>query len=353
MNQPVPLELNLSHLREVVQTNCHISDARYASDYTLCVYLLKMREYYRWEKGLRLGEPLSNDAVGNWLSEREQYWESLESSEFNPLRVNGSHFDPFHTDAINATLIPAGLVYSGGYGAKSKPLFFLAELERIVEENGFRVYIAARELARDLAAPPAMSLGDAIFVRRESLRRMIWEKLEEWRWNRLENALGRAIACYDFDNDLHLALDRMTEIEIETLVLHEIGEVRAGELLGAGWHDMLAGFPRSRVELMARAVRDHLADSLSTLPALLERGQPASLHFYMANLNGMRKSLQPGLIAAYERWVGSGDLEPLHQQAEVGRRHWLGLARQILDIESTSGDNRERQIEALIDASHL
>ncbi len=354
MNHPLPPHLDLHHLRDVVQTNCHISDARFASDYTLCVYLLKMREYYRWEKGMRFGEPLANDAVGDWLTEREQYWESLETSDFNPLRVNGDCFDPFHTDAINAALLPAGLVYSGGYGAKSKPLFFLAELESIVEDEGFRVYIAARELARDLTAPPAMSLGGAIFVRRESLRRMIWEKLEEWRWSRLENALGRAVGCYDFDGDLHGALDRMTDDEIETLVLHEIGEVRAGDLLGPAWHALLESFPRSRVELMARAVRDHLADALSTLPALLERRQPASVHFYFANLSGMRKALSPGLMAAYDHWVRTGDTTAMQAQAEAGRQHWLDLAGRILSVhETTPEGSGHAAIEALIDAGHL
>lgn len=353
MTRPVPQHRNLRGLRDIVQTNCHISDARFASDYTLCVYLLKMREYYRWEKGLRFGEPLSNDAVGDWLSEREQYWESLEASEFAPLTIDGVSFDPFHTGPINAALAPLGLVYSGGYGAKSKPLFFLAELEQTLEEDGFRVHVAARELARDLTAPPAMSLDGSIFVRRESLRRMVWEKLEEWRWSRLENALGRAIAGYDFDTDLHGALERMTDNEIETLVLHEIGEVRAGALLDPAWHDLLDSFPRSRVELMARAVRDHLADALSTLPALLARAQSASLHFYIANLNGMRKSLYPGLLAAYDRWVRTGDPDALHAQAEAGRRHWLELAQGILELGGTPDEARADAIEALIEANHL
>ena len=34
-------------LIQTVQRNCHIADARHAGDYTLCVYLLKMREFYR------------------------------------------------------------------------------------------------------------------------------------------------------------------------------------------------------------------------------------------------------------------------------------------------------------------
>jgi DNA topoisomerase IA len=52
-----------------------------------------------------------------------------------------------------------------------------------------------------------MTLGASIFLRRESLRRLLWEKLESWRWSRPDNALGRAFACYDFEGDLEESLD--------------------------------------------------------------------------------------------------------------------------------------------------
>ena len=40
-------------LLEAVQTNCHIADARHAQDLSLCTFLLQMREFHRWERGLR------------------------------------------------------------------------------------------------------------------------------------------------------------------------------------------------------------------------------------------------------------------------------------------------------------
>lgn len=45
-----PQQLNV--LAGAVQYNCHISDARHGADYSLCIYLMKMREYYRWEQRL-------------------------------------------------------------------------------------------------------------------------------------------------------------------------------------------------------------------------------------------------------------------------------------------------------------
>ena len=46
--------MDIKQLSDTVQLNCHISDARHAGNYTLCIYLLKMREFYRWEKKTRV-----------------------------------------------------------------------------------------------------------------------------------------------------------------------------------------------------------------------------------------------------------------------------------------------------------
>ena len=46
---------NFPQLAETVQRNCDISDARHAGEYGLCTFLLKMREYYRWENELPFG----------------------------------------------------------------------------------------------------------------------------------------------------------------------------------------------------------------------------------------------------------------------------------------------------------
>ena len=61
----------LGRLSDSVQHNCHISDARHGSDYGLCTYLLKMREYFRWESGADFGSVLDKQRLGDWLTERE------------------------------------------------------------------------------------------------------------------------------------------------------------------------------------------------------------------------------------------------------------------------------------------
>jgi len=356
-----PQQLNV--LAGTVQHNCHITDARHGADYSLCVYLMKMREYYRWEMRLPYGAALEKDAVGDWLAAREQLWSELEDAELEPVRIDGVNYDPFDADAINARLEPEGLVYSSGLGNRAKPHFFLGDLERHADDGGCSVYVAAEEHARDLTAPPAMSLGSSIFLRRESLRRMLWEKLESWRWSRPDNALGRAFACYDFDADLDGSLDAMTDREIDNALLHEQGEVQAGRRLGdADWNAMLLDLTQTPAELMARAVRDHLADCLVTLPRLSgaddraaspDAERAAALHFYLGNLTNMRKAIFPSLAHAYEDWRRDGDLARLGAVATTGRSHWERLGHGMLSLHRAHGAEAAAPIRDLVERSHL
>lgn len=347
------LRATLQPLRDSVQRNCNISDARYASDFTMCVYLLKMREYFRWEKGFDFAAALPHKDVCDWLADRENLWAQLEDVDFSPVELNGKQFDPFDSDSINLALEEHQLLYSAGYGYQAKPHFFLARLEKTVAHSDYRIHVTSEEYARDLGAPPAMSLDKRIYIRRESLRRMLWERLEEWRWNRPDNAMGRAIGCYDFGNNLGESLEQMTDAEIETLTLHEIGEVQAGEILGDTWREMIVAFPRSRLELMARAVRDHLADALSTLPGLIERAHPPSLHCYFANLSGMRRQIYPALLNAYEHWVECGDSARLEAQIGTGRQHWLQVARELIELHESRITTAWQDMESLIEQKQL
>lgn len=341
--------LNVGQVIATVQKNCHISDAQYAGDYTLCIFLLKMREFYRWENHIPLSGTLPRDEVGRWMQEREQLWQNMESSTFEPLLLEKRHFDPFDTEGINRTLVPLGYVYSAGYGRFNKPHFFLGTLQRQEQRDGFSVYVSACEYARDLVAPPAMLLNGSIYLRQESLRRYLWERVEEWRLNRQSDAVVRALAFYDLDHSLDESLDRMTDIETESVILHEIGEALAGKHLGAAWHEMLAAVSRTKGEIMARAARDILADCLVTLPRLVDRENAAALHFYFASFGGMRRYLFPEAHAAYQRWVESGDLEALRQLARDGTKRWLGTTRQMLELHRQFGAESGTAIENLLD----
>ncbi len=339
---------NFGQVVSTVQRNCHISDAQYAGDYTLCVFLLKMREYYRWEHQIPFTGQLPREDVGRWMQERELAWEQLESTSFEPLVIGNRRFDPFDADDINRHLIPQGYIYSAGYGRFGKPHFFLGNLQRQEQREGVTIHISSCEYARDLVAPPAMLLDGNIFLRQESLRRYIWERAEEWLWNRGNDAMQRAIAAYDFEKDRESALDRMTEAETESVILHELGEARADRLLGEPWPRMLAALSRSTAEIQARAVRDILADCLSTLPALIEADRRSALHFYFANFGGMRRHLFPEAVQAYQRWV-DGEDQALAQLLATSTARWLDMAQTLIALHQRHDGEAGRHIEALLE----
>lgn len=339
------VEWNFGALVSAVQKNCHISDAQFAGDLTMCTFLLKMRELYRWEHDIPLSADMPKGEVGDWMNARGLLWDDIETAAFELLPLAGG-IDPFEVRAVNRVLTPQGLVYSGGYGRQCKPHFFLGRLERQERRQGFDVYVAACEYARDLDAPPGMMLDETIFVRTEALKRWLWERYEEWRWNRRNEAMGRAIGCYPFEQDSEAALDAMTRTEVESVILHELGEARADHALGPEWPLLLATVMRSRAEIVARAVRDLYADCLSTLPGLIERGEPAAIHFYFSNLVGMRRKLFPELPAAYRQWLERGELSALRAAANEGLQRWGDTAQMLLALYRERGDEVGPEIEA-------
>jgi len=335
---------NLPQLANVVQRNCDISDARHAGDYGLCTFLLKMREYYRWENELPFARPLPRDELGDWLKAREQAWDRIEGDAFAPLPIANGGLDPFDAEAANRELLPRGCVYSAGYGRWKKPVFFLGRLLRVEERAGFTILISSCEYARELAAPPAMLQGRTIFVRLESVRRFLWEKIEEWQWRRKGDAIARALASYDFVADPESALARMAENEMESMILHEVGEAMAGELLGEAWGELALSVSRTRGEPVARAVRDLLADCLSTLPGLLERHNLPALHFYFAAFDAPRRELFPQALDAYQHFLQCGALDRLRRVVHEGKEQWLACARGLLALNPAA---REAAMESL------
>ena len=337
-------------LRDSVQRNCHLADAEHARDYSLCIYLLKMREYYRWEKGLALTHTISREDVGDWVMNREELWDGMQEQEFQRIPVGTEHFDPFDEAGINDAIEANGLVYSSGLGRFGQAHFFLARLESVRRFDGLTVYVSASEYARDLTAPPAMALGRRIFVRRESLRRSLWEMVDESKWSKATNAITRALAYYggDGDSDVEGGIERMTDGAIDTLTWHETGEVAAGEDLDPRWGEMLATITGIKTEIRIRAVRDHLADCLVTLPALLERGDAGLIHLYFANLQGMRKELFPRLAATYDRWLRDGALGEFRDLIPGARVHWQGIAEEMLAIFDEGPEDPGSIIDELI-----
>ncbi len=347
-------------LVRAVQTNCNIADARHAADLSLCIYLLQMREFYRWEQGLGFNASLNRDAIGQWLAGREALWGELEARPFEALQFGGEHFEPLDAAALNTALAPVGLVYGAGLAGIDRPVFFLAHRHATQQRDGLTLQVCGQEYARGLFAPPAALAGDGtIVLRRESLARWLWERFEAFSLHRAGlavaspggafQALVQAHALHDSAAFVN-ALPRLVDELCETLVLHELGEHRAGLWLGPGWAAMRMDLGQRRTELAVRAVRDHLADLEVTLPTLLASGSASALHFWFANYEGLRQRLFPALAQGYADWRGGDAGAALLRATRAGVAHFRRMARQILALHARLGSEAGPAIQRLLAA---
>lgn len=349
--------LNVNNLVEAVQFNCDVADANYAGDYTMCTYLLKMRELYRWSQSIAQSEKLDSESVSRWVSDKEVFWESLENAEFMSIMIDNANFDPFDVDKINRAVQPHGLVYSAGYGRGCRPEFYLGKLRNIEKYDGYDVMVSGEELARDLAASVAMTQGNHVYVREESLKRMLWEHIEAWRWRRCpDGPLASALDMLPLDTEPSRTLDELIKVYSDFVINHEIGEVAAGKLLGNEWLDMLVEHSGTRLEFIARAIKDHLADSMITLPALIYNANPLAIHLYISSMHAIRETLFPQLMDAYQLWIQDGDLRVFNRLIKLSQQHWLNKAEYLLDeyrSQGTSFSVRDEDIPALQPSFHL
>ena len=218
--------------------------------------------------------------------------------------------------ALSLFLLTIGLSLLGLFGA---PLFFLATRDAEELRDGARVIIADRELARGCVAAPAASRQGTVIVRLDALRRWLWTRAEASQRNAHERTFAAAMSAYAKSGDAADTVERMARGESETLVLHELGELRAAPLLGTQWEEMLEAIDDRRAELTLRALRDLLADCLVTLPQLVARDAHASLLFWFATFDGLRRALAPSIVDAYRIDEGRVDAVALaHATQAVG-----------------------------------
>ena len=336
-----------------VQRNCDISDAHHAADATMCIYLMRMREHYRWSEDIPCGEPCDHKSLGKWLQEKEAHLSSLEGWGYSSIPLDGVEHDPFDHVEINRQLSKQGLVYCAGYGRGGKPVFCLGEVVGTEHTDDYEMFVIGRELAREASAPPAMSLGKTIYIRQDAFTRWVWAMFEEWSWHKSHNAFYKAIASFGDESDPRKATHTLAASEIENLILHEIGEVVAGSLLGDGWSEMLHCLTSTPLEGSARAVRDNLADNITVLPALVSNGNTSSIHFYFAGFHSLRSELFPTLKKAYGVWDEAQTLAPLKAVVRRGQQHWLKIAQELVSCYEEHGADCEPYIKAVIDRSSL
>jgi hypothetical protein len=161
---------DLDSIANQVLQNCNISDSRHAGLYSICGLALRLRDLYKWEKGLDPWVEKEPSEILEWIAAKEEEWLELAEKDFADIAILGNRYDPFDSRGINAVLIPQGFFYGAGYVHSLKPSFLLGTLEDKREINGYTVYTLGRELARDLLTIPALSQDNSIVLRKESAK---------------------------------------------------------------------------------------------------------------------------------------------------------------------------------------
>jgi len=322
--------------RQVLQ-NCAISDSRHAGLYSVCGLALRLRDLYKWEKGLEPWVEEDSSLVLEWIGEKEEEWERLAQKDFADIAILDNRYDPFQAMEINALLVSCGLLYGAGYVHSLKPSFFLALVKEKREINGCPVYIVGQELARDLLTVPALSQGGSIIIRYESAKLFLWNQLFFTKKSGRE-ALSFALENYGLKAQGPLALkgslEKICADELETYIHHELGEIYDDVFDRGVWREMIATFPHTPVELLARTVKDLLADTneQGKLQYIARERKTASLALHVAFLDGIRKALFPELPAAFKEFMKTGDWRSIEAAIAAGHNKARRCAEAICDI---------------------
>jgi len=331
-------DTELDSLIQAVEYNCAISDARYARDYSLCVYLLRMRECYRWRHKLPLTLELRTDQVGDWVSETESYWDEVEEKDYQNLQIGSQDYDPFNHQEINRRLVRHGYVYSAGLGRFGQPHFTLSTL---IEQStdplninpALEIYHCGDILASDILFTPAMAQGNTIFVQQQGIERYLWDLYDDWCLHRKPGPMSRLVEHYGLQRDK--SLDKVLKAAADeiapTVLAHEHGEIAAGKILGPSYSELTLDVAGTRPEAYLRAVRDLLADTLVTWPAIVNDQAVHLLDFWLAGLNGIRLSLMEQCASYNELVDGTARdrLQLLDKLIDPERNRWQQLCNEL------------------------
>ena len=329
-----------SNIALQVLRNCDISDATHAGLYSICGLALRLRDLYKWENGLPPWEERESAEVLEWIGAKEQIWEQLTEREYDSISILDKIYDPFDTAGINAVRENQGLFYGAGYARSLKPTFLLALIEEKVIIDGHPVYILGRELARDLLTLPALSQDNGILLRREAARLFLWDKLLYLKKSGRQALQFALEQCGIHDCQpptLRQHLNAILEVQQNTYIFHEIGEMRDTVFDRSLWREIIGTFPHTPIELLVRTLKDLLADTneFGSLRRIIRTRQAAALGFYVAFFDGLPKELFPEITASFGEFRRTGDWQVVERAVAAGYRTAKDHAETILDIFQT------------------
>ena len=326
--------------------NCDISDAQHAGLYSTCGLALRLRDLYKWEHRLDPWEEKDTSEILDWIGEKEALWEKLANAKHTPITIGGKDFDLFDISAINAILEPLGVKYGAGYAFSLKPTFFLAEIESKDRRNGYTVYTLGRELARDLLTLPALTQEQQILLRTDSARLFLWDQMAYIKKSgrpALRFALEHCGLKKQNPQEMQQHLPAILAAQKDNYIYHEIGELSDSSFDPDIWRELIAAFPHSPVELLARGLKDLLADTHlgGTLHYLVENRKPAGLGLYVAFLDGMLKELFPQLRSAFNHFTKKHNWRIIRRAAIDGHRHAKKVMSEMIDLFQTGQKKKQ------------
>ena len=345
------MSFNLQDTAEQIKGNCNISDSRFWGYLSLCNMLLRMRELYFHEHNLRPWDKIDKGQVGDWISNRESLWETLEEKDLNRIRIGNSELEPFALDEINAVVEPHGYIYGGGYGVLKKPNFFLADLKKKENHKDLDVYYLGREVVHDLTPHVAMYQNEKIYIRMEIFENYLYQKFMELKKEFHADSLRKGFEYYKIDVNNYpqkpgAVFATLASELVPVLLWHELGE--AGERPGEDqplWQEMLAAADNKLTEIRLRAIKDVLADNSDggTLKNIIEAKEEGMLYFHLSLIDESRKHAfgeVHSALCGFEKsrsWQQLDDARrKVREKAENTRNEALRLYKDKKDILSVA-----------------
>ncbi len=334
---------NLEQFIQTIQDNCDISDASGAGIFSICGMALRLRDLNKWEKSLPAWEENNPSELVDWIDHKEQLWEKIEGKAFAPLPLFEKEYDPFDTEAINRILSPLNLFYGAGYAHSLKPTFFLAHIKETRFLADIPIVILEKELLRDLLTIPALNQDGAILIRRDAACFFLWDQmvyLKKSGQRFLHFALKQ---CGLPDTRLESRktyFESILSIQEQTYIHHEIGEIQDTVFDRQIFREIVAEFPHTPIELLARTVKDLLADTASrgTLEHIISTKNAAGLGFYAAFQDGLFLPLFPQLRQSFEIFESDQDWEKIETARQKGFLTARQYARDLVGIFRNAPD---------------
>ncbi len=300
-----------------IKFNCDVSDAQYWGYFSICGLLMRYRDLYRSEVGLKAWTDIRREYIVEWIKKKESQWPELEAQALRDLTINGKRYHPFDSVEINRAINDQGLVYGAGYGMYMKPTFFLAELRSMRERAGATVFTSKKEYARDLFASTGMLQGNNIFLRLEPLETLLIEKLSEFNSGR-SRSLEDAFLHYGFqrrqriDAAFEKRLEETAERFSEVLLYHELAEFKEDI---PEWKDIISTANDRKTEHFLRAVKDLIADTSDHGPfkRIIETRDRGALSLSISLREGYLKVLYPEIKESLPKFLQSGNWAVLEE----------------------------------------